>query len=104
LREQPDIEGFLEDLRRAELGPRYTETDRWRDFRRVFLDTAEGRRVLNQVLAWCRLLDLSYVEGDVYETHVHEGARKVGLQIFTALNTEPVKRPKIAETERQEEE
>jgi len=102
-RRQPDIDGFLEDLSHAALGPRYTETDRWRDFHRVF-DTAEGRRVLHQVLGWCHLLGSSYVVGDAYATHFHEGERNVGLRIFAALNEEPVKRPEAAETEEPEEE
>lgn len=103
-RRQPDIEGFLEDLSRAALGPRYTETDRWRDFRRVFLDTVEGRRVLHQILGWCHQFGSSYVVGDAYATHFHEGERNVGIRIFAALNEEPVKRPVAAETEEPEEE
>lgn len=45
----PDPVAFLERLGRSRIGDDYTEADRYRDFRRLFLDTQRGRRVLWQI-------------------------------------------------------
>ncbi len=102
-RGKPDPERFFAELAAAELGPRYTEMDRYRDFRRVFLGSAEGKRVLYQLFEWGHLFRSSYVAGDAYATHLQEGERNIGLKVFAALNAEPAERPEVAETSGPEE-
>jgi hypothetical protein len=88
----PDPEGFFDDLRRASLGQRYTREDRARDFRAVFFGEStpqQGRRVLWQLLEWCRLFRPVSAPGDPYETYRRDGERNIGLKLFMVLNAEP---------------
>ena len=49
-----DIAALIEALRPVRVGRQnYTRTDRYRDFNRVFFGTAEGRRVLSQIIDAC---------------------------------------------------
>lgn len=49
-----DIASLIEALRPVRVGRQnYTRTDRYRDFNRVFFGTAEGRRVLSQIVDAC---------------------------------------------------
>ena len=89
---EPDSEAFFAALRRASLGERYTAADRYRDFRAVFFgqSTAEqGKRVLWQILCWCRLFRPVSAPGDPHETYRRDGERNIGLKIFMTLNAEP---------------
>ncbi|GAB4377358.1 MAG: hypothetical protein Kow00114_41630 [Kiloniellaceae bacterium] len=89
---QPDPEAFFEDLRRASLGERYTAVDRYRDFRAVFFGEStpqQGKRVLWQILEWCRLFRPVSAPGDPHETYRRDGERNIGLKIFMTLNAEP---------------
>lgn len=81
------------------LPPGYDATDRVRDFRRALADTAEGRQVLSQILARCRVWDRSYVPGDTHETARREGMRDVGLWILTILESDPADRDPTAESD-----
>lgn len=89
---QPDPEAFFAALRRASLGERYTAVDRYRDFRAVFFGEStpqQGRRVLWQILEWCRLFRPVSAPGDPHETYRRDGERNIGLKIFMTLNAEP---------------
>ncbi|MEQ8356726.1 MAG: hypothetical protein RH942_14380 [Kiloniellaceae bacterium] len=89
---QPDPEAFFEALRRASLGRRYTRADRYRDFRAVFFGEStplQGKRVLWQILEWCRLFRPVSAPGDPHETYRRDGERNIGLKIFMTLNAEP---------------
>jgi len=89
---QPDPDGFFEALRRAALGERYTAVERYRDFRAVFFGEStpqQGKRVLWQILEWCRLFRPVSVPGDPHETYRRDGERNIGLKIFMILNAEP---------------
>ena len=68
--------------------------DRHRDFRRVFLDSEQGKRVLYEVLAWSGMFRPS-AQGnyDTNETFFHEGQRDVALKIMFTVSTEPKARP-----------
>lgn len=91
-RGRPDPDAFLADLRRAVVGRRYTDIDRYRDFRAVFMgaSTAEqGRRVLWQMLEWCRMYRPVAVQGDPHETYRRDGMRAIGLHVLMTLNAEP---------------
>ena len=88
----PDPEAFFEDLRRASLGERYGAIDRYRDFRAVFFGEStpqQGKRVLWQILEWCRLFRPVSAPGDPHETYRRDGERNIGLKIFMTLNAEP---------------
>ena len=89
---QPDPEAFFAALRRASLGERYTAIDRYRDFRAVFFGEStpqQGKRVLWQILEWCRLFRPVSAPGDSHETYRRDGERNIGLKIFMTLNAEP---------------
>jgi hypothetical protein len=95
-RGRPHPERFFDDLRRAQLGPRYTAAERYRDFRAVFFGDStaqQGRRVLWQILEWCRLFRPVSVAGDPHETYRRDGERNIGLRIFMVLNAEPQSEP-----------
>ena len=88
----PDIDAFFDTLRRAALGERYTAVDRYRDFRAVFFGEStpqQGKRVLWQILEWCRLFRPVSAPGDPHETYRRDGERNIGLKIFMTLNAEP---------------
>lgn len=90
----PDPEGFFDDLRRAAVGPDYSALDRYRDFRAVFFGEStpeQGRRVLWQILEWCRLFRPVSAPGDPHETYRRDGERNIGLKVFMTLNTEPAR-------------
>lgn len=92
----PDPEAFFEDLRRATVGERYGPLDRYRDFRAVFFGGStpqQGRRVLWQILQWCRLFRPVSAPGDPHETYRRDGERNIGLKIFMTLNAEPDRKP-----------
>ena len=91
-RVEPDPDAFFAALRRASLGERYTTTDRVRDFRAVFFGEStpqQGKRVLWQILEWCRLFRPVSAPGDPHETYRRDGERNIGLKIFMTLNAEP---------------
>ncbi|MGF1593962.1 MAG: hypothetical protein ACFCUW_11815 [Kiloniellaceae bacterium] len=88
----PDPEAFFATLRRSALGGRYTAVDRYRDFRAVFFGQStpeQGKRVLWQILEWCRLFRPVSAPGDPHETYRRDGERNIGLKIFMTLNAEP---------------
>ena len=87
----PDPVAFMERLGRVVLDDRYTEIDRYRDFRRTFLDTPEGRRVLAQLFGMTHLFAPSFDPDnpDPSMTFVHEGERNIGLFIISILNADP---------------
>lgn len=89
---EPDPDAFFEALRRASLGERYTAQDRYRDFRAVFFGQStpeQGKRVLWQILCWCRLFRPVSAPGDPHETYRRDGERNIGLKIVMTLNAEP---------------
>ncbi|GAB4390995.1 MAG: hypothetical protein Tsb0032_00300 [Kiloniellaceae bacterium] len=89
---QPDPEAFFGALRRASLGDAYSAIDRYRDFRAVFFGEStpqQGKRVLWQILEWCRLFRPVTAPGDPHETYRRDGERNIGLKIFMTLNAEP---------------
>lgn len=89
---EPDPDAFFAALRRSSLGERYSAQDRYRDFRAVFFGQStpeQGKRVLWQILCWCRLFRPVSAPGDPHETYRRDGERNIGLKIFMTLNAEP---------------
>lgn len=86
----PDPLAFLERLSRSQVGDKYTDVDRYRDYRRVFLDRPEGRRVLWQLFEMAHLFaPVAVLPGDPYEAYHRDGARNLALAIFAILNADP---------------
>jgi hypothetical protein len=88
----PDPRAFFDALIKARLGDNYGETDRYRDFRAVFLGQSgpeQGNRVLWQILEWTRIYQRVAAPGDPHETYFRDGERNVGLRVLVTLNVEP---------------
>ncbi len=91
----PDPEALFAGLARSRDGVPYGAEDRRRDFRRVFLETEAGKRVLHELFAWSHMFASAFVPGDAYATHWREGGRDIGLRLLSVLDTA---RPRRAET------
>ncbi len=78
--------GFLHD-------PNRTKLDKYRDFRKVFLGSDEGRRVLHDILTFGHIYRSSAVRGDPYETSRREGERNIALKILETIHKEPKEQP-----------
>lgn len=97
-RGRPDPEALFADLARAHAGIGYSDADRYRDFRQVFLATDQGRRVLYEIFSWANLFRAVFIPGDPYATHYRDGERNIGLKILATLNAEPAPQPIQADT------
>lgn len=88
-----DFAAILAELRAAAPAAQgYTETDRYREFRSVFLDTPAGQRVL-----W-HIMDMGGLLGTTFDPnpHVHaqnEGWRNLAIRIFQITYIEPKAKP-----------
>lgn len=74
----------------------YTDKDRWHDFRRVFMGSEEGKRVLREILAWGHMFRSSAGRGapiDPCRLAFHEGERNLALRLLTTVTVEPPERP-----------
>jgi hypothetical protein len=89
----PDPEAFFAELADSHPGKKnYKPMDRYRDFRRVFLDTDEGRRVLQEIFSFCGMFrPITNLETN--GAFFHEGERNIALKIMTTMNAEPKERP-----------
>lgn len=92
----PDPEAFFAELAASHPGGRYkTSMDRYQDFRRVFLDSEQGRRVLYEILLWSHIGKASAPGADFnpYETMFRDGERAIGIKLMITMNAEPKARP-----------
>ena len=84
----------------------YDPMDRYNDFRKVFLETEQGRRVLRQILGWGSLLKSHLVKMphpiDPYAIVAREGERNLALRLFSVMLVEPPKRPDVQTTKSKE--
>ena len=90
------MEEYLEILAELSVPEDYTPLDRYSDFRKVFLETDQGRRVLRQILGWGHLLKSHLVMSrpiDPYAILAAEGERNLALRIFSVMLVEPPERP-----------
>jgi hypothetical protein len=86
----PDPVAFLERLGRSRVGESYTDIDRYRDFRRVFLESPSGRRVLWQLFEMGNLFaPVAVLPADPYAAYHRDGARNLALNILAILNADP---------------
>jgi hypothetical protein len=94
-----DTGRFFETVNALPSGDTYTEMDRYRDFRRVFLDTEEGRRVFRTLLQWGHMFRTSMPPGhvaDPLKLAFSEGERNLALRMVDTINREPRSRPVTA--------
>jgi len=97
---QPDPELLFEQIARFHPGrARYSDMDRYRDFRQLFLQSEQGQRVLHEIMSW----------GHVYRSigpkrnepepvpWIKMGERNMALKILTTINAEPIARPEQKE-------
>ena len=89
------MDEYLEILAGLSIPEEYDAIDRYSDFREVFLETEQGRRVLKQILGWGSLLKVHPMKSpiDPYMTERLEGQRNLALKIFAVMLVEPSKRP-----------
>ena len=89
------IEEYLEVLADLSVSESYNPRDRYNDFRKIFLETEQGRRILKQVLAWGHLLHVSPVRDpvDPWRMVFAEGERNMALRIFSVMLVEPPDKP-----------
>lgn len=73
----------------------YTQQDRYRDFRKVFFGTEEGKRVLHELLSWGHMFKPSPSTSpvDPYAMAIREGERNIALRLLTTVSVEPVQQP-----------
>ncbi len=81
----------------------YPVLDRFADFRKTFLETEHGKRVLFQILAWGRLFN-STMSRQPNLAFFREGERNVARRVLQATYIEPDPNEKepAEETEREE--
>ncbi len=92
----PDPEAFLAELAASHPGKAYQPIERYRDFRRVFLDSEQGRRVLYEILAWGHVFQCpaAMSKFDPYETMYHNGEANMAKRLMATMHAEPKARPK----------
>ncbi len=87
------MDEYLEILADLSVSEDYDSMDRYNDFRKVFLETEQGRRVLRQILGWGHLLKSHLVRMprsiDPYAVIGLEGERNLALRIFSVMLVEP---------------
>jgi len=55
----------------------------------VFLGTAQGKRVLYEIIGWAGVLESAVVPGDPHMTYHREGMREMGVMILAVLRAGP---------------
>lgn len=100
-RHNGDASGLLAELAGYRPPPGYDRSlNQHNDFRAVFLQTEQGKRVLWSILRWARVYQTVFVRGDRDATFVNEGARNLGLKLLMTIYEEPQPRPERAPHER----
>lgn len=84
------LTNFIGDIGSSE---KLGRDDRYRLYRRVLVDTPEGRKVLNDILSNCHLYHTSHGPHDERQTAFLEGERNVALRILHTINKEPADMP-----------
>jgi hypothetical protein len=85
------MDEYLDILATISIPDNYDPRDRYNDFRQVFLETEQGRRVLKQILTWGHLLTVSTIANpvDPWRMVFAEGERNMALRLFGAMLKEP---------------
>lgn len=81
--------------------PAYEPMDRYRDFRRVFLGSDEGKRVLFEIMRMGRMANPTIPPGkpiDPLGMAVMNGERNLVLRLLAIIAHEPAAKPAAANT------
>jgi hypothetical protein len=88
----PEETALLLEVATAIPGGEYLPMDRYRDFRKVFLGSDEGGRVLRQLFAWGHMFKTSF-DKESGVTAFNEGERNMALRLLATISREPKERP-----------
>ena len=90
-----DAEELFAQIVRAQIGASYTEIDRYRDFRQLFIGSDQGKRVFYQLLNWGHMVANSagLANHETNRTQFFEGERNLALRILRTIYVEPKPRP-----------
>ena len=93
-----ELDELLDVMTSLPGGVPYPPADRYHDFRRVFLGTDEGRRVLREIVAWGRLLRAPAMSSpiDTSAFLIQEGERNIVRRLLSTVTTEPPKQTERA--------
>ena len=91
----PDPEAFIADLAASHQGKNYSKMDRYRDFRRLFLESEEGKRVLYEILSFCGMFRSAAPSAnfDPHKTMFLNGQQDIAFRLLATMNAEPKARP-----------
>lgn len=94
-KDQLDPEAFFAELSKSYNGADYTEIDRYRDFRELFLGSDRGKRVLWQLMGFGHMFrsTAALAGHETNKAFFHDGERNVALRIFNTVHVEPKARP-----------
>jgi hypothetical protein len=89
----PDPEAFLAALAASHPGKGYSKVDRYREFRRVFLDSEEGKRVLYEIFSFCGMFRSAAPAAnfDPHQTMFLNGQQDIAFLLLATMNAEPRK-------------
>ena len=78
----------------------YLPKDRYTDFRKTFMGSDEGKRVLREILSWGRMFSpaMNSKPIDPYAMAVREGERNMALRLLVTVYNEPPERPEKTQT------
>ena len=100
---QDDLTSSLDLILGLKKTDQYHPMDAYRDFRKVFLGTDEGKRVLREILSWGRVFRSPTFGNpiDPYAMAVTFGERNMALKLLATINHEP--RPQATTATRKKE-
>ncbi len=86
---------LLDEITKLSTTDNYSPKDRYHDFRRIFMQTDEGRRVLREILSWGGMFRSPVLANpiDPYRTHVLMGQRNIALKLLDVVYVEPKEQP-----------
>ncbi len=91
----PDPEAFLAELAASHPGKPYSSwpgsIDRYRDFRRLFLETEQGKRVLYEIMGWCGMFRSAAPSAnfDPHKTMFLNGQQDIAFKLLAVMDQEP---------------
>ena len=90
-----DPEAFLAELAASHPGKSYAKMDKHREFRRLFLDSEPGRRVLYEIMALCGMYKSAAPRAgfNPYQTMFFNGQQDIAFNLLAIMNVEPRERP-----------
>lgn len=86
-----DITASLNLILSLPASDQYSRMDAYRDMRKVFLGSDEGKRVLREILSWGRMFRAPILGKpiDPYAMAVAFGERNIALKLLATLYNEP---------------